>query len=68
MPMKPSDYHYAPRPNNQKALSRTPYDQTRILPSTREGVGKFGGLGKKVSGGAMNTGGKQRSGGRKGGD
>ena len=55
-------YHYEPRPLDRKPASKTPMDQTRESPTTSEPNGKFGGLGKKVTGGIMNTGGKRRPG------
>ncbi len=60
MVKKLSDYTYEPNPMTRPALKKTPYDQTKITPSTAEPLGKYGGLSKKVSGGAQQGGGKRR--------
>ena len=52
----------AARPQVRKPVRTTPYDQTRLQPTTDEPTGKLGGLGSKTSGGWMNTGGKRRPG------
>lgn len=53
---------YEPRPLNASPARETPQNQTKRRPTTDEPTGKFGGLGKKVSGGSMNGGGKRRPG------
>ena len=54
---------YEPRPLTSRPVSKTPYDQTKITPAkSKGGLGKFGGLFPKVSGGGMQGGGKRRSG------
>ena len=62
MPTTLASYTYSPRPNTRRAATATPYDQTQRQPSRGKSPGKWGGLGAKVSGGEMNSGGKRRPG------
>lgn len=49
--------------DQRRAPARTvSYDNTKRRPMTGSGTGKFGGLPKGPSGGAMNSGGKRRPG------
>ena len=58
---KHQSHTFEPRPLTAKPLSVTPYDQTKAMPiPSRSGMGKLGGLGPKVSGGGMQSGGKRR--------
>ena len=62
MPKDKKSYTYAPRPLTARPASETAHDMTKRTPASGDCGGKFGGLGKKVSGGGMQGGGKTRSG------
>ena len=53
---------YAPQPQVAKPLRKTPYDQTRIRPTTSEPSGYVDTKRSNLHGGAMNAGGKRRPG------
>ena len=59
-------YHYAPLPLDRQAAKQAPhaYQKTQQPAGKNPGTGRFGGLGAKTSGGAMQGGGKRRPGSR----
>ena len=62
MPMK-EGYHYAPAPNDRQPAKQAPHaSATRQQPAkSNPGTGRLGGMFPKVSGGAMQGGGKRRA-------
>ena len=61
MPSK-EGYHYSPAPNDRAAAKTAPhaYAKTQQPATKNPGTGRFGGVFSKVSGGAMQGGGKRR--------